>query len=316
MRVRIRDEHTLATMNADRILIFDSRQFLDINCVAHCPASPKWCTPRRTIADYEIVIVNRGRLTFEVDGRPLFLREGEAGLFLPRRVHSAAAGQEGDMVCFHFNAPRIPPTVSPERARKRLAMARQSAACDATTHILPQMRLHEIVLKEHMTLGPWRKDIMALMHMAVRDYDHPSCNSYQRLSRCLGEVLLLLTRQTVALLDRQTDHQESGNWVLVQQALFRIRESYMRPLTVQSLAAQLKTTPQTLIRQFRCCLGRTPLQAIQETRLERANELMRDPALTLKEIAHAIGLRDPTEFSRWFRRQEGCAPRTHRQRQR
>ena len=301
-------------MNRNDILIFDSRQPLVMNAIGQVSVQPGWCTSRRTISDYEIVIIAGGQLVFDVAGRRLLLREGEAGLFLPRQVHEAATGQRASMYFFHFNARVIPPPLSPDKARKRLAAARQIVAHKARDHILPQMRLNEIVLAEHMSLGPWRKDIMVLMHMALREYSHPSCNSYQWLSRCLAEVLLLLTRQTVVMLEQQTDHQKTGNWVLVQQALFRIRESFMRPLMVRSLALQLKTTPQTLIRQFRCCLGTTPLQALQEIRLQRAYELMRDPALTLKEIAYAVGLRDPAEFSRWFRRQQGCSPREHRQR--
>ena len=148
--------------------------------------------------------------------------------------------------------------------------------------------------------------------MALRDSRHPSCNSYPRITLCLTEIMLLLSRQTIAVLDKRSAPRRGGNWALVQKALFRIREAYSQPLTINSLARQLGTTPQTLIRQFRGCVGSSPLQRLTETRMEHARELMKDPSLSLKEIARAVGIRDAAEFSRWFRRQEGCSPRSSR----
>lgn len=301
-------------MNTQRFLMFDSALPLEVNGIVRVPKTQNRGTPKRTIQDYEIVVVTRGSVVFEVEGRPFHVREGEAGLLLPHRVHAIPPGGSGDMTCVHFIAKRMSPPLTRRQAKARLAAARRVKLPDAQAHILPQMRLGPILLTDLMPLGIWRGDIDCLLKMALREIAHPSCNSYQRLSRCLSEVLLLLTRQTVAMLEGGGLHRESGNWVLVQQALFRINQGYVQPLTVHSLAGEMKTTPQTLIRQFRRCLGTTPMQALQAVRLEHALALMRNPELSLKEIGYAVGLRDATAFSRWFRRLQGCSPRAYRQR--
>ena len=141
-------------MNNNDVLIFDSRQTLSLNAIGQVSIRQDWSTPRRTIPDYEIVIVASGQLVFDVDGQRLLLREGEAVLLPPCLVHEAPAGQRASVYFFHFNAPDIPPPVSIAMARRRLARSRKAARHQASSHILPEVRLSEIMLTRRLQLGP------------------------------------------------------------------------------------------------------------------------------------------------------------------
>lgn len=79
-------------------------------------------------------------------------------------------------------------------------------------------------------------------------------------------------------------------------------------LSVSGLAATLGCTPGHLTRQFREDLGEPLVAYIQRVRLERARDLLRDPALPVRTAAHLVGIDDPAYFSRLFRRRFGVPP--------
>jgi len=58
--------------------------------------------------------------------------------------------------------------------------------------------------------------------------------------------------------------------------------------------------------------GRTPHEWLTKLRLERAQELMRNPKMPLTEIALAVGYQTPSAFSAAFRRDTGMTPSSFR----
>ena len=54
--------------------------------------------------------------------------------------------------------------------------------------------------------------------------------------------------------------------------------------------------------------GATYQLVMERVRLEKARKLLREPALTIKEIAHAVGYSGPNNFVRAFRRLSGLTP--------
>ncbi|MBA3699269.1 MAG: helix-turn-helix transcriptional regulator [Planctomycetes bacterium] len=67
-----------------------------------------------------------------------------------------------------------------------------------------------------------------------------------------------------------------------------------------------------LTRCFRDEFGQTPIQYVMHLRLERARDLLRQSALSIKQIAHLAGFRDQGYFTRQFTRAVGHAPSVFR----
>lgn len=61
-------------------------------------------------------------------------------------------------------------------------------------------------------------------------------------------------------------------------------------------------------------LGRTPSDLIAERAGFEARLLLGNASLTIADIAHRLGFRDPAHFSRFFSRHHGMSPRAYRQR--
>jgi len=79
-------------------------------------------------------------------------------------------------------------------------------------------------------------------------------------------------------------------------------------LTLQSLAAEVHTTPEHLCRQFRRQTGSSPIQYRNRLRTQAARALLRNTNLPCKAIADRLGYSDLYTFSKAYRRATGHSP--------
>jgi AraC family transcriptional regulator len=83
-------------------------------------------------------------------------------------------------------------------------------------------------------------------------------------------------------------------------------------ITLEDLARVAEISPNYLIELFRQSLGITPHKYVVRMRLERAYALLKEPSLTLLEIAHTCGFQDQSQFTTVFRRYTGATPGQYR----
>jgi methylphosphotriester-DNA--protein-cysteine methyltransferase len=80
------------------------------------------------------------------------------------------------------------------------------------------------------------------------------------------------------------------------------------PLTLADLAAAVGSSPSAFVRRFRSADGRTPMRALADVRVERAEALLRDTRLNVLEAGLTAGFGSPSAFARAFRRRTGGSP--------
>lgn len=96
---------------------------------------------------------------------------------------------------------------------------------------------------------------------------------------------------------------------LVEQAQALLDARFADPsLTLQSLAAEIHTTPEHLCRQFRREIGSSPIQYRNRLRVQAAQALLRNTNLPCKAIADRLGYSDLYTFSKAYRRATGHSP--------
>ncbi|CQR56383.1 AraC family transcriptional regulator [Paenibacillus riograndensis] len=136
----------------------------------------------------------------------------------------------------------------------------------------------------------------------------------QELSVALYRLLLLLRRSV-------SDTGPSGRLELenvrneaLQKAVSLINEHFTEPLLVSNLAAAVGYSVQHFQRLFLQEYGITPHRYLQNLRLERALQLIRENAdIPVQEIALNLGM-ETNYFIRVFRNTYGCTPGTMRKR--
>ena len=82
--------------------------------------------------------------------------------------------------------------------------------------------------------------------------------------------------------------------------------------SVDRLAEQLDLDRSTLFRHFREAYGLSPKQYIEQRRFRKACVLLKETALSVKEVASACGFVDPCYFSRAFRKRFDASPQNWR----
>lgn len=91
---------------------------------------------------------------------------------------------------------------------------------------------------------------------------------------------------------------------------------YDRPLTVSAAARVAGMSPFHFQRMFKLAFGRTPMQFLQQTRLETARRLLAHTGDDVTAICGAVGFESLGSFSWLFRRRFGFSPRAYRENRR
>lgn len=94
----------------------------------------------------------------------------------------------------------------------------------------------------------------------------------------------------------------------VGAALRAIHERPAHPWTVEGLAAVASLSRAAFARRFANLVGDPPLAYLTAWRMKLARERLRDPRVTLAQIAHEVGYGNEFAFSAAFRRHTGEPP--------
>lgn len=103
---------------------------------------------------------------------------------------------------------------------------------------------------------------------------------------------------------------------VVQRACAFIQAHLHETLTLKAIAARAYSSPAHLERLFRAELGVSVKQYLTRCRIERAETLLADTDLPVREIGQLVGFAYPTYFSRVFARHTGLSPTRYRQERR
>ena len=81
---------------------------------------------------------------------------------------------------------------------------------------------------------------------------------------------------------------------------------------MKTLAEKFDISVRSFNRRFRLAAGQTPLQYLQEVRLQQAKALLKQSNLSIAEIAFAVGYQDTSYFSSLFKRVNAITPNEYR----
>lgn len=156
-------------------------------------------------------------------------------------------------------------------------------------------------------LSPRMQTLIALAHplvLSTRPLD-------QALLEALGRAVILAFLRTR---DAGVDERQDRVPEAVLEAVAMIERSLAQPVRLEQIARQVGISPAHLVRQFRAHLNETPMRYLWRIRTEAGARLLRDTALSVSEIAYAVGFQTPYHFSRRFREAMGLPPRAYRRR--
>ncbi len=112
------------------------------------------------------------------------------------------------------------------------------------------------------------------------------------------------TRETVVEKDAQKRH--------VSRAMEFIHHNYYKSVKISDIADNLYIDRQYLCNIFRKYAGISPKEYLMQYRINRSQELLKNPALSISEISRSVGYDDMFQFSRIFKKRCGISPTDYR----
>ncbi|MEK3734835.1 MULTISPECIES: bifunctional transcriptional activator/DNA repair enzyme AdaA [Paenibacillus] len=105
-------------------------------------------------------------------------------------------------------------------------------------------------------------------------------------------------------------HSPDQEWI--QRITDYIHRHCHEALTLDVLATVSHGSPYHLHRTFKRIQGRTPLEYIQDVRMDRARQLLADSGKTVAEIGREVGLENSAYFITLFKKKTGLTPSSYR----
>ncbi|MCS2405263.1 AraC family transcriptional regulator [Bacteroides salyersiae] len=95
----------------------------------------------------------------------------------------------------------------------------------------------------------------------------------------------------------------------LKKAIAYIRLNYQSEITMQDVAEHAGISERYLRRLFSQYLNLSPLEYLNQMRINKAVELLRNTEMSVKEVCYLCGFQSPQYFSRIFKQQMGVSPR-------
>jgi len=103
---------------------------------------------------------------------------------------------------------------------------------------------------------------------------------------------------------------------LYEDATAIVETEYASDLSLDDIARRVASSRRQLQRAY-AEIGRTTFRDhLTAVRMERAAEMLAARGLTVREVAHRVGYRQPAQFAKAFRRQHHLSPSSYRSRAR
>lgn len=231
----------------------------------------------RTVEDYNLIHVARGRVVWVIGGEEIPLGPGDLVIVPPGIRHNAYS-------------------VTPRMTLLSVHVTIGLPGGQDVFQLLSPPRKQSI---------PAASRLEQMFRSALEEFDRPEQDETLLVMPGWAELLsreLLLSNADRGLLQaRDLDP-------VLAQILQELDGHIDRPLTLLQLSKRAGYSPQHLNRFFRSKMGATPLQYLTRARMELAATLLRDGRLGIAEIGRRVGFEDAYYFSRVFRQHYRKSP--------
>lgn len=100
---------------------------------------------------------------------------------------------------------------------------------------------------------------------------------------------------------------------LVAIAQSKIEANYQDAATIEELIKDIPSSRRNIVRRFKQITGITPIEYLQQTRIEAAKKLLEKTNQQMNEIIYSSGYNDPKAFRKVFKKSVGMTPTQYRE---
>lgn len=258
---------------------------------------------RHSHPHFELCYVLEGEGYFCFQQAKSLVRQGDVFLADPTRIHEIDASQSQNLRLFFFGFALDKPD----------------------SQLLPSLAISDMGVQTHTLSGHYGEvserilDRFRTQHLLIRRrQDHllhllsAACSNASVLWEQSFIQFCLAAIECLCRPSSELRYGLSEQNAQVRKALDYI-ESELRFINADKLAQLTNTSPRHLYRLFHTALGRSPKDEILRRKILRAEEMLK-MNLPVKEVAFQLGIADPANFSRLFKKLQGISPAQYRKR--
>lgn len=129
---------------------------------------------------------------------------------------------------------------------------------------------------------------------------------YPELSVLCQKMTQVLTQISTMTLSEERRHNQSSE--LITRAVKMVHEHYAENISLNQVAAELNITPFYLSKLVKKQTGKTFTDYLVQCRIGRAQELLTQGQLSIKEITYAVGFNSQNYFAKIFKKHTQLSP--------
>lgn len=107
------------------------------------------------------------------------------------------------------------------------------------------------------------------------------------------------------------EHSQHPDEDIVQVQAW-LQDNYHQEITIKALAEQFELSVRSLNRRFKAATSITPLNYLQQVRIDAAKDLLKNSNLSIYEVSCQVGYQDLSHFNRLFKRLLTTNPKKYR----
>lgn len=180
--------------------------------------------------------------------------------------------------------------------------------CPATKYVKGIADCEQVTCLQFDRVNSWQDRVLELLkQLSHIDPVSAICYEYEVLSLLVALWLELAKNISVP---KVPGHDMTVN--RMQTFLSYIKEHYAEDITLDDLAQSAGVSKSECLRCFKLSMQDTPYHYLLEYRLQVAADLLTNSALSIGEVAQAVGFQTQSHFGKLFKARIGCSPKDYR----
>lgn len=269
--------------------VFES--IMDNSQIVHAFAASIQVSSYHWHKEYEMIAVLRGSISLYIKSEKIILKKGDVYLVNPKTIHAIRNEIEEENLCIILQ-------IRPEQFS--LEKREEGDICfylDSTSEEVP--------------IGGF-KQFFVLMCCILYEMINEDKHASFRVRAYAAKLIADLYDKAVYDIRFQNALSESGNDLMTQ--LIDFLENHMEEQEVlDSVCRQLGLSRKTLDRTVKNAIGMTGKELLEELRVERAKNLLKNSSKNMNAILDSCGFGSEKTFYRVFREHTGITPKEFRQ---
>ncbi|MCK6256692.1 AraC family transcriptional regulator [Fictibacillus sp. KIGAM418] len=252
---------------------------------------------RRTFSVYDLIYVTCGTLYMTEDNKEYEVREGEYILLTPGWEHYGhrECQEKTEILWLHFHAETAPAVHPDAEVDWSTIFRRDSTYTEAPQFILSFPIKGKVKNREVITSGLDRL-------FTLNEIPSPENKLRQQLQ--FSDVLISLQKEVFSI--------PTAAEQVTQSIIDYVHQHYNEHFSMKNLSQKLLFHQDYLTRCMQQTMGITPLQYLNQYRMNMAKNLISSTTLRMSDIAGKCGMEDAAYFSKLFKKLEGISPRDYR----